>query len=83
MSLTGAKVSHARFGSDAIAKMENGYISVRFEGMAETKKFVYPDAFRAFLWLTNAAHEETLQARRWWKNAGRKRKNWRSGRTGS
>ncbi len=62
MSLTGAKVSHVRFGSGVIEKMENGYISVRFEGMAETKEFVYPDAFQAFLRLTDATHEETLQA---------------------
>ena len=68
MNYVGKKVLHrAKFGhGEVIAQDESGHITVRFDGLAETKSFAAPGCFSSFLQLLDAdavrEAEQDLQA---------------------
>ncbi len=57
MCLEGFTVTHEAFGQGQVLSADEHYITVRFAGMDKT--FVYPDAFKAFMTITD---EEAMSA---------------------
>ncbi|CAM3994240.1 hypothetical protein [Saccharibacillus endophyticus] len=49
MQFIGQKVEHASYGQGQIVHQEDQRIEVKFASEAETRKFMYPDAFEKFL----------------------------------
>jgi hypothetical protein len=49
MNVLNERVSHGRFGDGVVVEQTSAMITVEFDGQAERKKFVYPDAFASFL----------------------------------
>jgi len=49
MQFIGQKVEHVSYGQGEIVNHEGPRIEVRFTDEAETRKFMYPDAFEKFL----------------------------------
>jgi hypothetical protein len=58
MSITGQVVNHKTYGSGIITAVDNSVITVSFE--QGDKKFIYPDAFKDFLILTDRAMQKQL-----------------------
>lgn len=61
MELCGETVKHISFGSGKIIEFTNNYITVLFDESKAEKKFIYPNAFGAFLELDNKSFLDQIE----------------------